>query len=291
MEHPRISANNNKQQPQSKMSTHSNQSSLSPATLKNTFRVVNLRWLPMLGLLLFAGLLQAAGPTTINVTVGGNQLGVISVDVSGNGVAGTFSTLPNPPNAGSLAAAAALAGEDHFNWYQIVTADNQPPKSFAGVQLAAPYVDVPPGGYAVTFDNTWGDNLPWYYDEGPATPAAGQVVKPALSLANNTTASTLSFGDFPGGPNGLTLTFKTWLVSLNADSSFHAFEGGFSWGFSKAANGTITVTPPAALGANPVAAEYANLIGGFATSIPEPSTLCLLALGALALVTAARRRG
>jgi hypothetical protein len=40
-----------------------------------------------------------------------------------------------------------------------------------------------------------------------------------------------------------------------------------------------------------VAAEYANLIGGFATAIPEPSTLCLLALGALALVTAARRRG
>ena len=273
------------------MSTTNNQSSFNRAALKDRFPVVHLLGQQMLGLLLCAGLLQAAGPTTINVTVGGKQLGVISVDVSGTGVAGTFNTTPNPPNAGSLAAAAALAGEDHFNWYQIVTADNQPPKNFAGVQLAAPYVDVPPGGYAVTFDNTWGDNLPWYYDEGPATPAVGQVVKPGLSLANNTTASTLSFGDFPGGPNGLTLTFKTWLVSLNADSSFHAFEGGFSWGFSKDGTGAVTVTPPVALGANPVAAEYANLIGGFATAIPEPSTLCLLALGALALVTAARRRG
>ena len=229
---------------------------------------------------------------TINVSANGNQIGVISVGVSGNGVAGSFTTVPNPPNAGSLAAAAAAAGEDHFNWYQVVIADNQPPKNFAGQQLAAPYVDVPPGGYAVAFDNTWGDNLPWYYDEGPATPANGQVVKANLSLANNTTATTLNFGDFPGGGNGLNLSFDTWLVSLNADSSFHAFEGGFSWGFSIAGNGAVTVTAPASLnGVNPTAAQYDNIIGGFATAIPEPSMFCLLALGGLALVTTARRRG
>ena len=244
---------------------------------------------------LTAGLLLMAEPllgVTIPVICGTNQVGVINVNASGNnGVSGGFSTIPSPPNAGSLAAAAALCGEDHFNWYQIVTGDNQPPTNYAGQPLTAPYVDVPPGGYATNFDNTWGDNLPWYYDEGPATPGPGQVVKPGLSLPNNTTADTLNFGDFPGGPNGLNLTFKTWLVSLNADSSFHAFEGGFSWGFSISTNGTQTVTAPVSLGAaNPTAAEYANIIGGFATSVPEPTTISLLAIGVVICTRVLRRK-
>jgi hypothetical protein len=252
-----------------------------------TLRSLGLKALILLGVPAF---LQAA-PLTINVNAGGNQVGVISVDVSGNGVAGSFSTVPNPPNAGSLAAAAKADGEDHFNWYQVVIADNQPPKSFAGAQLAAPYVDVPPGGYDPAFDNTWGDNLPWYYDEGTPTPAATQVVKPGLSLANNTTASALSFGDFPGGPNGLSLTFDTWLVSLNSDSSFHDFLGGFTWGFSVSAAGVKTVTGPTSLnGVNPTNAQYANIIGGFVTSIPEPSTLCLLVTSGLMCTRRVRRR-
>ena len=241
------------------------------------------------GILLSAGSARTA-TITIPVNCNGNQVGVISATNNAASLSGSFSTIPNPPNAGSLAAAAAACGEDHFNWYQIVTADNQAPRNFAGQQLTPPYVDPPPGGYDPAFDNTWADNLPWYYDEGVPTPAAGQVVKPGLSLANNTTATTLSYSDMPGGNPGLNLSFSTWLVSLNKDSSFHAFEGGFSWTLSIAANGTVTVGAPVSLnGANPTAAQYTNIIGGFATSIPEPSTILFLFSGTLPLIALRRK--
>ena len=253
----------------------------------------------ILFLSLTTGLLLTANPllaVTIPVICGTNQVGIITVNAinqgnTNNGVSGGFTTIPAPPNAGTLAAAAALCGEDHFNWYQVVTADNQPPRNYAEQQLAAPYVDVPPGGYSTNSDNTWGDNIPWYYDEGPATPGPGQVVNPGLSLGANTSLTTLNFGDFPGGLNGLNLTFKTWLVSLNADSSFHAFEGGFSWGFTISTNGTRNATAPLSLGgANPTAAEYANIIGGFATSVPEPAVISLIAVGAVAFARGLRRK-
>ena len=247
--------------------------------------------LPTLALL-FGATLAHGNAISIPVICAGAQVGVINMDSAAGGVSGDFTTIPNPPNAGSLAAAAAVCGEDHFNWYQIVTADNQAPKNFAGVQLNPPYVDPPPGGYDINFDNTWADKLPWYWDEGvPPVNPPGQVVKPGLSLAANTTATNLHFEDFPGGANGLALSFRTWLVSLNADSSFHAFEGGFSWGFSKSNTGVVTITAPVSLGAvNPTAAQYKDIIGGFQTAIPEPSSLSLLLGGAMALLAASRRR-
>jgi hypothetical protein len=115
-----------------------------------------------------AGLAQGAA-INIPVSCGAPlaQVGVITVQNNAGSVSGNFSTAPNPPNAGSLAAAAAACGEDHFNWYQVVTADNQAPTDINGNQLAAPYVDTPPGGYSLAADPTWADALPWYYDEGP----------------------------------------------------------------------------------------------------------------------------
>jgi hypothetical protein len=253
---------------------------------------------PTLFLAITAGLLfsaSLASALTIPVVCGTNTVGVINVNAinqgnTNNGVSGSFTTIPNPPYAGSLAAAAALCGEDHFNWYQVVIADNQPPTNYAGQPLTAPYVDVPPGGYATNFDNTWGDNLPWYYDEGPTNIGPGQVLRPGLLLSANTTADTLNFGDFPGGGNGLSLTFNTWLVSLNADSSFHEFEGGFTWGFDISTNGIRNATAPTVLAGGPTAAQYQNIIGGFATSVPEPTTMALFAFGTLAFTLAVRRK-
>lgn len=86
------------------------------------------------GVLCVAASLSYAAPVVIPIKCNGNPVGNISVDTGGGGVSGGFtSTVGGPPP--TLAAAAAACGEDHFNWYQIVTADNKPPKDAGGNQI------------------------------------------------------------------------------------------------------------------------------------------------------------
>ncbi len=170
----------------------------------------------------------------------GNQVGYIDVDESpdGNGVQGWFqSTTGNPP---SVAAAAAACGEDHFNWFQVVLSDNKPPWDADGDPCSPPYIDPPLGGY----ENQWGDNQPWYWDEGPIPPDPKVPVVPGMRLGDhyddsdgNGTMDQLRFEDFPGGVPGTEVSFATWLVSLNADGSVHSFHGGFSWDWDEATGG------------------------------------------------------
>lgn len=221
----------------------------------------------------------AADPLTIGVNCGGNQVGTISVQVSasGAGITGGFtSTVGGPP--ATLAAAAAACGENHFNWYQVVTADNKVPNDSHGNPVNPPYVDPPPGGYS----NQWADSLPWYWDEY-APPAGTPNFDANLLLSNQTGLTTLNFSDFPGGAAGTNLSFVTFLVSLNADSSFHAFEGGFSWTWSNSTGSAVATAPQLIQGGAPTDAQYRNIIGGFNTSIPEPSSMVLFASGALSL--------
>lgn len=230
-----------------------------------------------------------AAPVVIPINCNGNPVGNISVDVSGDstGVTGGFtSTVGGPP--ATLAAAAAACGEDHFNWYQIVTADNKPPKDAGGNQIPVPppaYVDPPPGGYS----NQWADNLPWYWDE--TQPAAGTPnYDPGLQLSAQTTADTLKFSDFPGGAAGTNLSFATWLVSLNADGSFHSWHEGFTWDWSNATGNDVASNVTAlGNGVFPTNAQYANIIGGFATAVPLPSSLWLLGSGMMLLVRLRRK--
>ncbi len=228
----------------------------------------------------------------------GTPMGTIDVQVSpdGKGVIGGFtSSVGDPP---SLAAAAAANGEDHFNWFQVVVRDNMPPNDANGNPLVPPYVDPPPGGY----QGQWADNLPWYWDEGPP-PKPGEPgfenYDPAYDLSSNLVdtnddgvADKLNFEDFPWGPEGTSLEFNTWLVSLNADGSLHSWHGGFAWTWDRPASGggggggggrNIFPTPDGG---------QITVISGPLAPIPEPSSLVLAVAGGLclALSLAIRRR-
>jgi len=236
----------------------------------------------------FGALMAACLPSwalLMPVKCGDTLVGNIDVSVSANGkgITGGFTSVLGGPPA-TLKAAATACGEDHWNWYQVVTADNQIP--------GAPYVDPPKGGLG----SQWADDLPWYFDEKPVPNPlpAGKVadVPPnAFQLSKNSTDPKLNYFDFPGGAPGLNLSFKTWLVSLNADSSFHSFHEGFSWDFSITL-GPVVVSAAGnlqALANPPGNALYQNLIGGFATAVPEPQSWALMIVGLLSVLQLARR--
>src|ERR1043166_3537474 len=120
---------------------------------------------------------------------------------------------------------------------------------------------------------------------------------PGLTIQSKTHPSLLDLGDFPGGAAGLNLSFKTWLVSLNANGSLHTFHSGFSWDYTQpGARATGSVSNIQSLGDEwftspnpPTAAEYNNIIGGFTTAVPEPSTLLLLSGGTVLFLFRRRR--
>jgi hypothetical protein len=223
---------------------------------------------------LYAG--SIANALTIPVACGSSQVGSIEMNAQGNGLLGSFQS-----TVGTLSEAAAFCGEDHFNWYQIVTATNGNYRDRQGNALVPNFIDPPQGGLDPALDPTWADDLPWYWDE--YLPLAGTPnVFPNLLLSANVTPVALNYEDFPGGPMDRTVSFRTWLVSLNADSSFHSFHEGFSFDWSRASG----VANLQFLSGPPTPAEYDALV------IPEPGTLVFLLSGfaILAFTAGARPR-
>jgi len=238
----------------------------------------------------FVGCLIGSSPAPalpISVSCGQTVVGAINVNANGTGISGGFtSSIGGPP--ATLAAAAAACNETQFNWYQIVTATNGNYSNRQGDKLTPPFVDPPLNG--LQGDPTWADNMPWYWDMY-APPANTAGYDASYQLSNQTTSNTLKFSDFPGsGTANATVSFSTWLVSLNANGSFQSFDGGFSWVWTNSDTGG-SVGQIAQLQNGPTNAQYQNIIGGFATTAaPLPPTIFLLGTALLSLGGLTRRR-
>jgi hypothetical protein len=140
---------------------------------------------------------QPAYAASIDINCGKLKVGTIDVQllngaqVANGGVRGSFtSTVGDTP---TLAAAAKACNEDHFNWYQIVTADNKPPSTYINgnlTDLKPPYIDPTSGGYANGF---WNDSLPWYWDETVWPAGTLKPTRTSYLLKENTSMDTLKF--------------------------------------------------------------------------------------------------
>jgi hypothetical protein len=227
----------------------------------------------------------------------GNKVGFIDVDVhpDGGGVQGWFQSTVGQPKP-SLDAAAQQCGEHHFNWFQVVVADSNPPDG-----LEPPYIDPPQGGLG----GQWADGLPWYWDEEvPDDPLNTPGFDPIFQLGSQLDKSDpdpeapfdqLRYEDFPQDAPGTEVTFVTWLVSLNEDGSVHSYHGGFTWTWEAEEGGGGgggrelywgTTYGAATLDPTPLSGDqawyYHNLL------VPEPSTFVMLAV--VGLLACARRR-
>lgn len=212
----------------------------------------------------------------------------------------------------TLTDAAKLGGYDHFNWYQIALA--YPGSSLAG--HPAPFVDPPTDLFGAPIGGLGtqrADSLPFYWDE---TDCSGCDPRYNLHDPSNTSAddSTLYFDDLPADiyipALGDTMSFVTQLAGVRSDgtwdalstfywsSDYHCILSDCSGGLAVSRNldpfpvggaGGILdaheITDLTTLPLNVrdlMAADGATNVP--VSSVPEPSTIILLATGLLFLL-------
>jgi hypothetical protein len=228
-----------------------------------------------------------AGALPVDVSVNGEVVGTVNaaIEASGadEGVRGGFEVSKTNPDGSvmSLAELERFLGQDHLNWFQKVT--RVEPDDPA---IADPFIDPPSGG----FGTQWADDRPWYWDEFRPVPVPdGKVVGDAFQLSNRAHGSTLDYFDFPGGQaNGTEVDFVTCLISDYGNRKYHVLGGCFGWSITITAAGDTDVT---SLANGSWSNEFEREVRDeFGFRLPLPSGLILVALGAVAMGAAARRR-
>ena len=131
------------------------------------------------------------------------------------------------PATGSLADATGSAEGDHFNWLQVVVAeDDGATVDHQGKWLDIPYPDPPCGGYGdgSGIAARWADDLPWYLSETAQPGTHGPT-----ALQEATSANRLNMNDTPTNTPGTHNSFKTWLVLVDRTGRPVEIFQGFQW--------------------------------------------------------------
>jgi hypothetical protein len=168
----------------------------------------------------------------IKVIYSGMELGTLRVSWEGPTIFAAF--LDNVGKFKTLGDAAKAIKADHFNWFQVVTAATDTViAANTKRRCKIPHIDPPPGG---TLDDdlkptAWADDRPWYLNEGKIPPAGTPEFSVAGWLDVETQQGDIitSFSDRPTRVQNAKLSFKTWLVAVDADGKLVAFLDGFSW--------------------------------------------------------------
>jgi RTX calcium-binding nonapeptide repeat (4 copies) len=134
----------------------------------------------------------------------------------------------------TLDEAAKLCGYDHFNWYQIVTNDPNPPTAKGEkAPLKTPYVDPPIGGYENITVPGSDDDLPFFWND-PLAKKGQKGTRQNLEFNISKDGTTLNFRDKPtlfrGQPvqTGRFLRFQTSLVGVFPGGTFQVLYT-FNW--------------------------------------------------------------
>ena len=152
---------------------------------------------------------------------------------SGPAMTATFT-----PNFGmTLAEAAAICKVDHFNWVQWSTFDNVP-ATVDGVEVQAPYLDPPLGGWDYQKTQEWVDYFGYLGDDfldGYFNEPSGE-----LDRFTNTNTHTLDYVDIPGGLGeaGSLTSFKTALAGVDDNGNTTAIG---DWFFGDATSAGVSL--------------------------------------------------
>jgi hypothetical protein len=213
---------------------------------------------------------------TMSIMCGGQTVGTLGWGSDGTTERAGFVAL------GTLAAVAAVCGENHYNWVQTVTSTTRPPVDSNGQRLQAPFLDRPHGGFGNDpttggDDTLWGDDADFYWDEGPDPPPNTPGFKSGYNIRDHTFPNALDFTDSPSLPPGNSAKFTTSLASVKADGSYTTL-GSFDWTYSNA-NGTEPCSFVSYTSLTPLCSSDPGV-----SDVPEPSMLTLVTTGVLGFI-------
>jgi RHS repeat-associated protein len=144
----------------------------------------------------------------------GQPIGTIIVDVVSGSIQAEFSNEQNGKMQ-PLQEIAELVGADHFNWFQIIVEDDNPP-----VGEKPPYVDPPSG--AELAKNKKADDKPGFYNE------KGSENSPS-TVANHDLGDRFTYRDQPSEPKDGHITVRTWIIGVDAAGIPVYYGDGFEW--------------------------------------------------------------